>query len=198
MAFADNVWWTRKARIQTEKRLLSNTFHSEILLVWYSFFGVGVSIYYLSLDSNAPSQELVGVTWIVYSVLILCLSGFIKGQSFKERASLVKECYETLRCLYQRAKFDESDIAKLSTEYDQILGVCENHTDTDYYLALCVEHLTTPGKVEQETGFKKNLDRCPTPYHWGCFILGFMRRLTMQAFFYLLPIIIFIALEYLV
>jgi len=71
MAFADNVWWTRKARIQTEKRLLSNALQSQVLLLWYSFSGVAVSIYYLK--ATASNQDLAGVAWVVYSVLVLSI-----------------------------------------------------------------------------------------------------------------------------
>lgn len=192
MSFSDNVWWTRKARIQTEKRLKSNTIHSQILLLWYSFSSVASAIYYLILGSNT---ELNGIAWVVFSVLVLCISGFINGLSFKERAGLIKECYETLSGIYQRSKKDNADLNKLAEEYDQVLGVCENHSDRDYYLALCTEHLTKPGKADASTGLKKGLDRCPTKYHW--FFLGYWytRRAIMLSILYFLPISIFVAME---
>ncbi len=195
MAFSDNVWWTRKARIQTEKRLLSNAFQAQILLLWYSFSSAASAVYYLKIDSGSPSQDLAGVTWVVFSVLVLCISGFINGLSFKERAGLIKECYETLNTFYQKSKGQQSDITKLSAEYDQILGVCENHTDKDYYLALCIEHVKKHGKADKETGLKEGLDRCPTWYHWLSLTNWFLRRLLMLALWYALPILVIIARE---
>ncbi|MBL0531363.1 SLATT domain-containing protein [Aeromonas caviae] len=113
MALADNIWWTRKARIQTEKRLLSNAFQSQILLLWYSFFSVSVSIYYL----KNPQNGIESISWVVYSVLLLCISGFINGLSFKERASLVKECYESLNSIIHQLSDPTADITKLALSY---------------------------------------------------------------------------------
>ena len=96
MAFSDNVWWTRKARIQLEKRLLSYFFHSQLLLFWYSLVGVVASIYYVKFQ---PNSEVAGVSWIIYSVMLLCISIFIGSSSFKSRADKVKKCYETLNTL---------------------------------------------------------------------------------------------------
>lgn len=196
MAFSDNVWWTRKARIQTEKRLLSNAFQAQILLLWYSFTGVASAVYYLKLDENNSNPDFSGIAWVVFSVLVLCISGFINGLSFKERAGLIKECYETLNGLYHKSKDSNADFVKLSSECDQILGVCENHSERDYYLALCIEHATKPGKVDTSTGFKSGLDRCPTWYHWSFLVYWYARRWLMLTFLYLLPVFIFIALEY--
>ncbi|OUS09080.1 hypothetical protein A9Q81_00125 [Gammaproteobacteria bacterium 42_54_T18] len=195
MAFSDNVWWTRKARIQSEKRLLSNAFQSQVLLLWYSFFGVAVSVYYLkfanSSASTSTSADLAGITWVVYSVLLLCLSGFIAGLSFKERAGLIKECYETLNSLYQKAKAQDADIGVLAEEHQQIMGLCENHTDSDYYIALCETYLTHPSPRGDENG----LDRWPTKYHWMMVVMNKVKRILMFSLLYLLPIGIFMALE---
>lgn len=197
MAFSDNVWWTRKARIQAEKRLLANSFQSQVLLLWYSFANVAASIYHLKISGSPSGQDLASVSWIVFSVLVLCIAGFINGLSFKERAGLIKECYETLNSFYQKAKKDSDNTSKLSAEYEQILGLCENHTDIDYYRALCIEHVTAPGKPNKETGFKNGLDRCPTFYHWACVIQSKFYRLILLSGFYVFPIIVFIVLKYL-
>lgn len=197
MAFSDNVWWTRKARIQAEKRLLSNAFHTQILLLWYSFSGVASAIYHLSIEgSNAAGQDISGITWVVFSVLVLCISGFINGLSFKERAGLIKECYETLNSFHQKAKDSSlTDPTKLSTEYDQILGVCENHSDRDYYMALCIEYVTNKNRLDKNTGLKKGLDRSPTWYHWFSLIYWTLCHQLMLTVLYLLPVILCVALR---
>ncbi|MDQ9032986.1 hypothetical protein RFK95_09560 [Acinetobacter pittii] len=51
MSKADNVWWTRKAKIENEARLLKYDFHGQILLLWYSFFSVAMSILTLNESS---------------------------------------------------------------------------------------------------------------------------------------------------
>lgn len=195
MAFSDNVWWTRKARIQAEKRLLSNAFQSQILLLWYSFSGVASAVYYLKSDGTSSNPEVSTIAWLVFSVLVLCISGFINGLSFKERAALIKESYETLNGLYLKSLSPNSDLPKLGDEYEQILGVCENHTDKDYYLALCIEYVTKPGKANKVTGLKEGLDRCPTWYHWLSLSYWCFRHILMLALLYILPILIFVSLE---
>ena len=194
MAFSDNVWWTRKAKIQAESRLLSNAFQSQVMLLWYSFSSVAAAVYYLEPHENSPNPDLIGITWVVFSVLVLCISGFINGLSFKERAGLIKECYETLNSIYHKSKSNPDNFVELSSEYDQILGVCENHSDRDYYLALCIEHVTKTGKKDKDTGIKEGLDRRPTWYHWFSLIYWTLRRIIMLAFFYALPILVFFAL----
>lgn len=194
MAFSDNIWWTRKARIQTEKRLLANAFQSQILLLWYSFASVAASIFYLKVDDT---DHLAGVSWVVFSVLVLCISGFINGLSFKERAGLVKECYETLNGLYQRARPNDADIDALAQEYEQVLGVCENHTDDDHYRALCETYLTHPDPrgLKESTEPEDCLSQLPTWYHWVCVFWSVVKRWAMLITLYLLPIGIYFALE---
>lgn len=195
MALSDNIWWTRKARIQAEKRLLSNALQSQLLLLWYSFFGVASSIYYLKVDNPSDLIDIAGISWVVYSVLILCMSGFISGLSFKERAGRIKESYETLQALYLKSKADNVDIKPIADEYEQVMGLCENHNDKDYYEALCLEHVTCPYPVDKETGFKEGLDRRPTWYHWVSLSWWTFNRYLALTILYLLPLILLLGLE---
>ena len=194
MAFKDTIWWTRKARIQTEKRLISNAFHSNLLLLWYAFSGVAASIYHLNFAQNTNINNLSNISWVIYSVLVLCMSGFINGLSFRRRAALIKECYETLNRLHQRAKQADVNEVALAAEYEQILGVCENHTDVDYYRALCEAYLTHPDPKNTENEEIK-LDRLPTRYQWLVVVWSIIKRLVMLLFLYIIPIILFIILE---
>lgn len=196
MEFRNNIWWTRKAKIQTEKRLLSNVMHAEALLLWYSFFSVAMAVYYLKSESSSVNQDLSAVAWIAFSVLVLCISGFIKGLTFKERSSLVKECYEALNVLYLELGNQNCDVKNIQKEYSQLLAVCENHTEKDYYQALCTEYATKSGKADRSTGLKKGLDRCPTWYHLGCLIMWQAHRFILLASLYAFPILIVVALRY--
>ncbi len=203
MAFSDNIWWTRKSKIQTEKRLLANAFQSQILLLWYSFTAVAASVYYLKF--SPVENDMAGIAWVVYSVLVLVMSGFINGLSFKQRASLIKECYETLSDVYQRVRHFEHNpsskttIEDLTAEYEQILGVCENHLTIDYFKALSEAYLTQTSVIttpEGQTSFKDDgLDRHPTKFVWFCVGLDIVKRGLMMTLFYLLPVILFLILE---
>lgn len=200
MALSDSIWWTRKAKIQAEKRILANAFQSQVILLWYSFAAVAASVFYLKF--SVPGNDMSGIAWVVYSVLVLCISGFINGLSFKQRAGLIKECYETLNDIYHRIKRlesgepDASSITELSTEYEKILGVCENHLTIDYYMALCETQLTESKKRKEATDKATSvLDKEPTPFIW--FVVGFslVKRWLMLGLFYVLPIALFFVLE---
>jgi hypothetical protein len=180
MGFSDNVWWTRKARIQAEKRLLSNALQSQLLLLWYSFIGVVASVYYLKFEDK--NTDLAGITWVIYSILILCISGFISALSLKERASHIKECYERLSSIYHKSKIKKHEEEKLVAEYESILGVCENHTDADYYKALCIEYWTNADITK--------LDRKPRVFHWCMLTKSMIIRFAMFTALYSLPFIL--------
>ncbi|MBP2701966.1 SLATT domain-containing protein [Photobacterium lucens] len=203
VALTDNIWWTRKARIQTEKRLLSNAFHSQVILLWYSFFSVAVSVYYL----KNPQNGIEAISWVVYSVLVLCISGFINGLSFKERANLIKECYESLNSIMHQASKPNADLTNLSITYESKLNACENHTDKDFAIALCQEYWASTSTVRQVSkGFhldtsedkqqpKQALTRIPTSHHWFLAASYFVARFLTLVFFYILPVLILLALN---
>ena len=187
MSLSDSIWWTRKARIQTEKRLLFNAFQSQIILLWYSLFAVFVSVYYLKFNTTS---EYSGVAWVVFSVMVLIISSFTSGLSFKERAALIKECYETLSGIYQKASNTSTDTT-IENEYEQVLSVCENHTDKDFYMAICLEYLSHPNPNAKTGGLTKK----PTRYIWFMFGLYWLSKVIFLLFMYCLPIIIFAVLE---
>jgi len=190
MSFSNNVWWTRKSRIQAEKRLLDNAVQSEILLLWYSFFGVATSIYYLKFSTNG---DLAGISWVIYSVLLLAITGFVSGRSFKGRAELFKDSYEALQPIYEKTRVEDYDIESATKEYESILGLCENHADIDYTIALCKEYSTSHLPAEKDTKLKPNLDRRPTWYHWVCFVRWIALRYVTLILLYTLPVLLFAA-----
>lgn len=199
MAFSDDIWWTRKARIQTEKRLLSNAFQSQLSLLWYSLVGASASIYYLKFSTN---NDLAGVAWVIYSVMSLVISVFISGLSFKERAGLIKDCYERLKSVQKSAyKIEQSqssskdDVEKIGKEYGQILSLCENHSDIDYVRAICLEHLNTPGSVDKSTGRKPKLSKAPSKYQWFQFFAHNFMRCSMIIVLNAIPLLIFFVVE---
>ena len=44
MAFSDKVWTTRKSRINTSERFKKNDLISQILIAYYSFFIIAITI----------------------------------------------------------------------------------------------------------------------------------------------------------
>lgn len=178
---SDNIWWTRKSRIQTEKRLLFGAMHSQVLLLWYSLFSVGASVYYLKFD---PDSDYSGIAWVLFSVLVLVISTLINGLGIKERAALVKDCYEALKGLCDRCKTEEESV--IAEDYERILKVCENHTDIDYYRAWCELCLT------REEG---SVSPKPTRYVWFHYSFSYVKRYLTLSVLYLLPVVVFYYLE---
>lgn len=185
-SLADNIWWTRKSRIKAEVRLIDNARHSELLALWYAFFGTGVSVYQLQV--NPEPNTASGILWVCFSILSLVMTGFINGLSFKGRAALIKECYETLNELYIKAStpnLSQAEIDQIGAQYRQILKLCENHTTPDYYAAICEEYWHSPDKSK--------LTKTPTKYIYFSFFANTVSRSTMIVALYLLPIIIFLS-----
>lgn len=177
---SDNIWWTRQARIRTERRLLSNAFHSQVILFWYSFYSVAVSIYYL----GSPQSEMIGKYWLIYSVLVLVVSSFINGFSYKERASLIKENYEFLKTLSGKAKQLECEkkcTIQVQQEYESALNKCENHLAKDYLEALYDTYHSATDKTK--------VNSHPTEYQSKQALCNRKIRMLALLFLYCLPFV---------
>ena len=190
MAFSDNIWWTKKARIEAEKRLLMYSFQSQVLLLWYYFSGVAASIYHLK--NGTSSEEM----WVIYSVLTLCISVFISGLSFKERAALIKDSYEALNTLYYKVKSVESErgeeankrIALLRDEYSQLMGTSENHTDTDFSKAVCIAYYTSNGIKDKKSKLKDGITKAPTKLMLIDVVLWYLKKYALFIGLFTIPI----------
>ena len=135
---SDTIWWTRKSRIQAAERLMSNDFHTQLILVWYSLFAVCLTIYYLKFD---PQSGLAQVSMVIISIMILSMSLFMSGRNFKERSVLMKQCYLQLDSLYRKAKViennsDEESLERISDEYHNVIDASENHKEVDFYVSI--------------------------------------------------------------
>lgn len=145
---ADKIWWTKKARIEAEQRLLRNSFHLNLLLFHYSAFSVGIAIYYLKFN---PESEYINFIWVLFSVLIFCIQCFASGYQFDSRAGLLKECYETLGDLEIKCKnANDEEFQKVIEEYRLILRSCENHLSIDYFRAIFNEQWVTVGNIDKK------------------------------------------------
>lgn len=185
MTLADRIWWTKKSRIQTEKRLLQKDIYSQIILLWYTVFSVFASIYELATPSN---NNLFSVLMISLSVMIMAVTLFIGSRGFKERAMLVKQCYEQLSVLNNKANAINSNnnsynVIDLEAEYKNILSVCENHSDIDFKKAVVFEYFNTP---------KEHVDRLtkkPDCYYYFCVFGHMILNLIVSTLFVVIPIL---------
>lgn len=122
--------------------------------------------------------------------MVLVVSVYINGFSYKERAVLIKENYERLKTLITLAKqieYKEGDVTKVASSYEKILNTCENHRQEDYLQALY--------EVYESSEDKSKVKPKPTEYQLKVAKKNrILRRLTLGVF-YLLPILISLALN---
>ena len=96
--FSDNVWFTRKARIQSEKRLKRNHIHSQLLLIEYTLLASILSV--VTLRYNKILGEDTDILIAVFSIIILVISLVITNLDFNERANSFKINYIQLQEIY--------------------------------------------------------------------------------------------------
>lgn len=177
----DQVWWTRKARINAEKRLLENQKKIDYLLLWYSLSAVFVSIWqiYSPADSNQPFSSMI---FTCFSVFILALSLLNGNCKFSGRAAQFKDNYIALQRLYYKIKESNSLENQNHQEYEKLLNVSENHEEIDYLRSLIWEWINTTDKSK--------LTRLPQKHHFIIYSFYKIKRYILLLFLFLLPIVL--------
>lgn len=179
-ALSDRIWWTRKARIEAEQRLLRMSFHFNLLLFYYSAFSVGTSVYYFKF---APKSEYINFVWVLFSILIFCIQCLSSGFQLNRRAGLLKECYEALGNLEQKCnKASEGELIQIGENFTLILRSCENHQSLDYYRAIFNEKWISGGKIDKDL----------TIGMYSLILISFLSQTLLLAILYLLPFSLFL------
>lgn len=130
MAFSDNVWKTRKSRINTSERFKKNDLISQILIAYYSFFIIAITI----VDIKCENINFEILT-LILSILIVIVSIFIFAMNYKERALILQTSYVLMAKLYDDILEKENkneDYSDLKNQYNMIISLTENHSDNDY------------------------------------------------------------------
>lgn len=124
--FKDNVWLTRKARINASERLIYANKFIKVLNVYYSCFLIILSIVdilYENLD--------FGLLSLIVTIILTISLFFIDSQQFAERAGSLKNNYIKMQKIIFHVSNENIDDMK--DNYLQLLSDCENHTNADYY-----------------------------------------------------------------
>lgn len=180
---SDKIWWTRKAKIKAERRLLNFDYYSQLLLLWYSTFLVCYSIYTLVKPAQKIEEAAIMVS---LSVLILVLTLFINNMNFKGRALLIKQCYERLSVIHT-ASLSPTNPSELDKEYQAVLGSSENHLEKDFAKAIVDEYFNTNDK--------SLLTKKTTFIHFFMIAILFLRNVASFLFLFLFPFIILFSLR---
>lgn len=181
----DRIWFTRIARIQAEKRLLSNELHSQLLLMFYSVYSIALSV--AQLQYKPISDEAASVIGIILSVTLFGLAFHLNGRGFSARAQRLKENYTRLQLLLGRIELAEcqanphvlqSTIVSVQAEYAAAIAGSENHITMD---DRCARYPYDQSKLTRPLG---RLDYIFILVYRGYRILGL-------AFLYLSPLVIY-------
>jgi hypothetical protein len=182
----DQVWWTRKARINAENRLLANQRWMELLLIWYSLVAVFTSIWLLAFSDE--DQQYITFIFTCFSIFILAFSLYGANSRFSQRASQMKENYIALQQLYFLVKDANVIQREHREEYSQLLNMAENHTEIDDVRAVLHEwHKTTD---------KELMSRKPRAHQYVYLIYHYIIRTLFLLLLFSLPLALIIASFY--
>ncbi len=127
--FKDNIWLTRKARINTSERLNSISKYIKFLNVYYSCFIIAINLFDMYKDEYNFEYLLLAVS-IILTISIL----FLDSQQYLERSEKIKKCYIDLQEMYYNV--NNVNLSSIRKEYYNILKDTENHSTYDYYKVL--------------------------------------------------------------
>jgi len=179
----NKVWFTRKAWIHAEKRLLRNEYHTQLLMVFYSGYATCLSVILLVFDPNSSDKKIIDTGLAVLSIILLSLSLYLNSKAFKDRAARFKVGYHDLQHIENNlsslvAEPDKSDLttvySELAESYNNCLRDVENHDELD----------DLSNRISARSGLTS---RKPTHidvlryYWWRCW------RFAALTFFYLAP-----------
>lgn len=137
---AGNVWFTRKAWINAEDRLLKNDFQTQLLMVVYAAYTSCLSVILLKYEPQPADKNFIDTSLAVLSIILLALSLYLNTKSFKDRAARFKSGYHDLQNIESRLRLltgkpdsqqAELDYNALADLYNKALRDVENHTDLD-------------------------------------------------------------------
>lgn len=128
-SLGDKIWITRKCRINLAERLQKNNLFSQLLIIWYSFLLIALTIFDKSSSIFKDSYSLT----LILSIGILILSIFIMSMNYSERAIKAQILYAQLDCLFNQVEnAAQKDEKTLYNQYTNLISLTENHNHNDY------------------------------------------------------------------
>lgn len=131
--FSDNIWFTRKARVQSSERLKNDHTHTQLLLVEYTLIGAVLSV--IVIRHNKLFGSDTDIMLAIMSIVILVLSLVITNFNMKERSNIFFNNYVQLQLIYLESKeiekIENSDMSDVREKYKKALLDVENHTVMD-------------------------------------------------------------------
>lgn len=135
------VWFTRKAWINAEERLLQNEHHTQLLMVVYAAYATCASVVMLKFPPKLDADKnLADTALAVLSIILLALSLYLNSKAFKDRAGRFKQAYHELQDIENGlgtlASDPQTNVAgpactALADRYAKALREVENHNTLD-------------------------------------------------------------------
>lgn len=137
----NNIWITRKARINASERLLRLERFIQFINIYYSCFICILSVYGLTITNNK-----IGVISTILSIILTISIVYLNSQNFGQRSQQLKVNYISLqKLIFKLDRLDENttnNLTEYRNEYSDLLASCENHSVCDYYrIRLSTEEL---------------------------------------------------------
>lgn len=181
MAFSNNIWITRKSRINASERLNKNNFWSQIIVAYYSMCLIILTIIDIK-DDNFNFETLS----LILSILIFTISIFIVSMNFKERSLILKTSYVKMSKLYWdilKKEDNEECYEDLKNQYNTIIELTEEHSTYDYLQVLFAER-----NNEQY----KNVNPKWTYFSYFELFWYKIKRFNLIVFFFIIPPILWL------
>ena len=181
----DRIWFTRIARIYSEKRLLRNELHSQLLLMFYAVYSIALSV--TQLKYKPIPDDAAAVFGIILSVILFGLTFHMSSRGFPARAQRFKENYthlqvllgwlEVAECQDDSTKLQKA-IESVQVEYRTAIANSENHTTMD-------------DRCARFPYGKKGTSRMLTSWDYTCVLAYSIGRYLSLGFLYASPVVIY-------
>lgn len=123
-----NIWITRKCRINASERLLKTAEFIERLNVWYS-----IVVIILSLISVVTQDDQLSLISLICSIALTVSLFYANAKGFRDRSLALKQNYIELQLLLDElmCTSDTDVITNISRKYADLLKNSENHLQAD-------------------------------------------------------------------
>lgn len=131
--FKNQVYTTRKARINASERLMKKEGFIQGINIYYSCILIAFSIYGLKNQSY-----ILSLLSTIASISLTLSLLYVGAQKYSERAADLKKNYIQLQELYFKIEGiteETPELIKYREEYIELLNNSENHSELDYLKA---------------------------------------------------------------
>ena len=130
----DNIWITRKCRINAAERLQANENFCRFISIYYSIMTTG----YTLINMLVLEDKIVDVVTLIIAIATTSFFFYLDTKNYKDRYLGFKENYIKLGKLLDKIKekrivgFKIEDYHEISEEYAELQMSVENHKTKDY------------------------------------------------------------------